>query len=227
MAEVAREHGWPLHAHVSEQPAENETTLQAHGVTPTVLLDSVGAVSERFTAIHATHMTAGDIRLLGEARAFTCFCPTTERDLADGIGPARELVDAGARLTLGSDSHAVIDMFEDARAVELDERLGTLVRGRHTPVELARAMTSGGYESLGWPEGGRLQTGALADLVSVSLQSVRLAGTRPRDALDAVVFAAGAGDVRTVIVGGRTIVHDGAHVTIDVAAELTSSISQV
>ena len=227
VAELARERGWPLHAHVSEQPAENETTLQAHGVTPTALLDGAGAVSERFTAIHTTHMTADDIRRLGEARAFSCFCPTTERDLADGIGPARELVDAGVRLALGSDSHAVIDIFEDARAVELDERLGTLVRGRHTPLELAGAMTSGGYQSLGWPEGGRIEAGALADLVSVSLESVRLAGTRPHDALDAVVFAAGAGDVRTVIVGGRPIVRDGAHVTIDVAAELRPSISRV
>ena len=174
-----RERGWPLHAHVSEQPAENETTLEAHGVTPTALLDSVGAVSDAFTAIHTTHMTADDIRRLGEARAFSCFCPTTERDLADGIGPARDLVDAGVRLTLGSDSHAVIDMFEDARAVELDERLGTLVRGRHTPAELAFAMTGHGYASLGWPEGGRIEAGALADLVSVSLDGVRLAGHAP------------------------------------------------
>lgn len=227
VAALTRERGWPLHAHVSEQPAENETTLEAHGVTPTALLDSVGAVSDAFTAIHTTHMTADDIRRLGEARAFSCFCPTTERDLADGIGPARDLADADVRLTLGSDSHAVIDMFEDARAVELDERLGTLIRGRHTPVELAHAMTDHGYASLGWPEGGRIEAGALADLVSVSLDSVRLAGTRPQDALDAVVFAAGAADVRTVIVGGREIVRDGAHVTIDVASELAAAVAAV
>jgi formiminoglutamate deiminase len=227
VAEFARGCGWPLHAHVSEQPAENQSTLERHGKTPTELLHEQGAVSSSFTAIHTTHMTEGDIGLIGDAGACCCFCPTTERDLADGIGPARELVDAGASLALGSDSHAVIDMLEEARAVELDSRLGTLVRGRHTPVELARAMTAGGYSSLGWPEGGRIEAGALADLVSVSLASVRLAGTRPGEALDAALFAGNAADVHTVIVGGREVVRDGAHVSIEVAAELSDAIRAV
>jgi formiminoglutamate deiminase len=227
VAEFAHERGWPLHAHVSEQPAENEATLERHGATPTALLADLGALSRSFTAVHATHLTDADIRLIGEAGAYCCLCPTTERDLADGIGPARELVNAGAQLALGSDSHAIIDLFEDARGVELDERLGTLVRGRHTPVELARAMTANGYGSLGWPEGGRIETGALADLVSVSLDSVRLAGTRPQDALDAVLFAAQAADVGTVIVGGRTVVRDGVHVSIDAVAELRAAIASV
>ena len=61
------------------------------------------------TAVHATHLTETDRSLLGESGATACFCPTTEADLADGIGPARELLDAGCRLSLGSDQHAVID----------------------------------------------------------------------------------------------------------------------
>ena len=121
----------PLHAHVSEQPIENDQTAGAYGCTPTGLLAERGALSERFTAVHATHLTIGDIRLLGAARCCCCICPTTERDLADGIGPTGALRDAGVRLSLGSDSHAVIDLLEEARAVELDERLATGVRGRH------------------------------------------------------------------------------------------------
>jgi formiminoglutamate deiminase len=227
VAEFTNERGWPLHAHVSEQPAENESTIERYGKTPTELLHDEGVVSSAFTAVHTTHMSESDIGLIGEAGSCCCFCPTTERDLADGIGPARQLVDAGATLALGSDSHAVIDMFEEARAVELDTRLGTLVRGCHTPIELARAMTAGGYSSLGWPEGGVIEPGALADLVSVSLESVRLAGTRRGDALDAVVFAGSACDVHSVIVGGREVVRDGAHVSIDVAAELAEAIMAV
>jgi formiminoglutamate deiminase len=224
VAEFTRERGWPLHAHVSEQPAENESTLGRYGKSPTELLHEQGAVSPSFTAIHTTHMTEADVGLLGDARACSCFCPTTERDLADGIGPARKLVDAGVRLALGSDSHAMIDMFEEARAVELDSRLGSLVRGCHRPVELAHAMTAGGYASLGWPEGGVIAPGALADLVTVSLQSVRLAGTRPSEALDAVLFAGAAPDVDAVIVGGREVVRDGRHVSIDVPAELSTAV---
>jgi formiminoglutamate deiminase len=224
VAGLAVRRGWPLHAHVSEQRRENEACLAEHGITPAELLEGAGALEANFTAVHATHLADADIARLGGARACICMCPTTERDLADGIGPACALAGAGASLALGSDSHACIDLFEEARAVELDERLATGTRGSHSPLALARAATAGGYASLGWPAGGRIEPGALADLVTVALDSPRLAGTRHRDALDATVFAAAAGDVRSVIVGGRQVVRDGAHVTLDVATELQAAI---
>ena len=214
----------PLHAHVSEQPAENDQCHEAYGCSPTALLARHGVLSERFTAVHATHLSAADVALLGGHGCTTCFCPTTERDLADGIGPARALRDAGARLSLGSDSHAVVDLFEEARAVELDERLATNVRGGHDSVSLLRAATAAGHASLGWPEAGRLAVGAPADFVTVGLGSVRLAGTGPTTALDAVVFAATAADVRQVVVGGEIVVADGRHQRFDVAAELAHTI---
>jgi formiminoglutamate deiminase len=215
----------PLHAHVSEQPRENEECLAAHGRTPTGVLAEAGALSDSFTAVHATHLTGDDVALLGDARACVCLCPTTERDLADGIGPARALSDAGTGLAVGSDSQAVIDVFEEARAIELDERLASGVRGRHEAVDLLRAATAGGHAALGWPEAGRLGPGALADLCTVSLDGVRLAGTPASDAVESVVFAGGAGDVRDVMVGGRWIVRGGAHVSIDVPAALREALA--
>lgn len=159
--------------------------------------------------MHATHLTPHDRTLLGESRTGVCMCPTTERDLADGIGPARVLADAGSPLSLGSDSNAVVDLFEEARGVELDERLATRERGHWLAADLLRAATSDGHASLGWPEAGRIEVGAPADLVTVTLDSVRTAGS-PADALvESVVFAATAADVREVVVGGRRVVADG------------------
>jgi len=227
VGEWAAERQAPLHAHVSEQPAENEQCAAAYGVTPTGVLESAEALSERFTAVHATHLLATDVELLGRAGVTCCLCPTTERDLADGIGPARALRDAGARLALGSDSHAVIDPFEEARALELDERLASLRRGRHSPEELMAAASLRGYECLGWPEGGRLAPGALADFTTVSLDSVRLAGTDDEHALPATLFAASAADVSHVVVAGEPVVRDGRHVSIDVAADLAAAVAAV
>jgi cytosine/adenosine deaminase-related metal-dependent hydrolase len=141
-----------------------------------------------FTAVHATHTS--------EALPRVCLCPTTERDLADGVGrPA-------GPFALGSDSNAVIDLFEEARAVELDQRLVTGERGHHEPDELLAAATATGYAALGW-EGGALRPGACADLVTVGLDSVRLAGAG--DILGSVVYAAHPADVRRVMVGGEWV----------------------
>ena len=216
----------PLHAHVSEQPAENEACLAAYGRTPTALLADAGALAANFTAVHATHLDDADVDLLGGAGACCRVCPTTERDLADGIGRMRRLSDAGASLSLGSDSHAVIDLFEEARAVELDERLATGERGHHDAGSTAGGL--GGRPRLPRLAGrGRIEPGARADLVTVWLGGVQLAGTSPELALDAVVFAGAARDVRHVLVGGHELVVDGRHASIDVAGELHEAALRV
>jgi cytosine/adenosine deaminase-related metal-dependent hydrolase len=189
------------------------------------MLHEQGAVDERFSAVHATHLSGVDIGLLGSAGCTVCMCPTTERDLADGIGPARYLRDAGTSITLGTDSHASIDLFKEARAVELNERLATQLRGHHLPHELLEGATVDGHRSIGWPEGGVLRSGALADLVSVRLDTVRTAGCAADTVLETVVFAASAADVHHVLVGGRTVVRDGVHTAFDVAGELVRSIA--
>ncbi len=224
VAAWARERAAPLHAHLSEQPAENEECLSSHGMTPAELLMEAGAVDRRFTAIHATHLAEDDFGILGEAGASICLCPTTERDLADGVGPASRLADAGSALCLGSDSNSVIDLLEEARAVEMDERLISGARGHHRAADLWRAASSDGHAAIGWPEAGRIEPGAIADLVTIGLDSPRLAGTAPQHVLASVLFAGGAADVRGVICGGRELVSEGRHLSINVPAELESSI---
>lgn len=221
VAEWAR--GRPLHVHLSEQPAENEACLEAYGLTPTALLAEGGALGPETTAVHATHLTREDIGLLGTTRTGFCMCPTTERDLADGIGPAHELTTAGSPMSLGSDQHAVIDLFEEARAVELNERLRTHHRGTWTATQLLTAATA--HTALGAPNTGRIEPGTQADLVTLALDSVRLAGTGT-DA-EAIIFAASPADVSTVIVAGREIVHDGHHTLGDVPRLLAESIAAV
>jgi formiminoglutamate deiminase len=208
----------PLHVHLSEQPAENDACRAFYGCTPTELLDSEGVLGPLATAVHATHLTGTDVATLGRTRTAACFCPTTERDLADGIGPAGALRDAGAELSLGSDQHAVIDLFEEARGLEMHERLASLQRGRFTPTDLLHAATR--HDTLGWADAGRLEVGARADLVAVRLDSPRTAGIDPAQ----ILLAATAADVDTVVVDGRLVVSGGRHRLGDIGRILGAAI---
>ncbi|WP_263980464.1 formimidoylglutamate deiminase [Streptomyces naphthomycinicus] len=221
----AAERRAPLHVHLSEQTAENDACLAAHGRTPTRLLADHGVLGPRTTGVHNTHLTDEDIALLGGSGTGTCMCPTTERDLADGIGPAVALQRAGSPLSLGSDSHAVIDLLEEARAMELNERLRTRTRGHWTAAALLRAATADGHAALGWTDAGTIEPGALADLTTIALDSVRTAGPVPRLGAETAVFAAGAADVRHTVVGGRHVVRDGAHTLVpDVPRALAAAV---
>ncbi|MFE2063648.1 formimidoylglutamate deiminase [Streptomyces sp. NPDC059467] len=225
VAQWAQERRAPLHVHLSEQTAENDACLAAHGCTPTRLLADHGVLGPRTTGVHNTHLTDEDIALLGGSGTGTCMCPTTERDLADGIGPAVALQRAGSPLSLGSDSHAVIDLLEEARAMELNERLRTRARGHWTAAALLRAASADGHAALGWDDAGIIEPGMLADLTTIALDSVRTAGPLPRLGAETAVFAATAADVRHTVVAGRHVVRDGAHTLVpDVPSALADAI---
>ncbi len=236
--------GAPLHAHLSEQTAENDACLAAYRCTPAAVLYDAGVLGPRTTVVHATHLSSADLRLLGGTEVFACVCPTTEAELADGIGPFGALAAAGCRLTVGSDSQTVVDLFEETRRIEQYERLTSRERGTFGPEALGTAMTWDGHASLGWPEAGEIAPGSLADLVTVSLDSPRLAGVAGLAAvaaadgfagdeldlsvLQAVIFAATPADVRNVVIGGRDVVADGRHLLVDdVPGELAAAIAAV
>ena len=224
VVEWANAHRAPLHVHSSEQTGEVEQCIAVHGCTPTALMRDAGVLGPRTTAVHATHLTDEDLSDLDRTATGVCFCPTTERDLGDGIGPAAVLLAGSGLFSLGSDSHAVIDLFEEARATELDERLARRERGVIAAERLLTAATVDGQHALGWTDAGTLSVGSRADLVAVDLESIRTAGGAA--AVETIVFAATAADVTDVVVDGRIVVADRRHVGVDdPAAQLTETIS--
>jgi formiminoglutamate deiminase len=212
--------GRPLHVHLSEQAAENEACLAYYGMTPTRLLNDHGVLGPGTTAVHGTHLTTQDVAALGVTGTTVCACPSTEADLADGVGPFRRVRDAGAPLCLGSDQHALTDLLAEARLLEAHERLVTGERGRFRPAELVEALTVGGHRALGWPDAGHIAAGQRADLVAVRLDTPRTAGCAPGQ----VVMAASTADVHTVVVDGRIVVAEGQHMLGDVGRLLADAI---
>ena len=205
----------PVHVHLSEQPAENEASQEAYGATPTEVLARSGVVDDRLSAVHATHLSEQDIALLGGSRSTIVMCPCTEADLADGIGPARELADAGAVISLGSDQHVVLDALRETQGLEAGERLRSGQRGRFSPAELITALTAGGARSLDLPVGG-LEVGKACDFVAVRTDSMRTMGSLDEQ----IILTASASDVHLTVSGGKVRVRDGVHAELGDIAEL-------
>jgi formiminoglutamate deiminase len=210
----------PLHFHVSEQRVENEACQKFYRMTPIRLFREAGVLGPRSTAVHASHLAADDLTDLAETNTAVCACPTTERDLGDGRSPALCLTDAGVPLCFGSDQHVTTDLLEEARTLEMDERMASEERGRFSLGQLVEALTSEGHRRLGWEGAGRLEVGAKSDLVAIRLDTVRTAGVTPEQA----VLVASAADIDTVVVGGRTVVRGGSHRLGDIGQMLSEAI---
>lgn len=226
----ADERRMPLHMHVAEQPAEVESCVAEAGRTPLVLLADAGVLGPRFTGVHAIHVTPEEVALLRDAGARVCACPTTERNLGDGIVPADLYFDAGVPVALGTDSHTQIDLLEDARQIEYNLRLRSLRRNVLAPVESIEASHTdsgahrmsalaarlfdcaslAGAHSIGAPCG-EFEPGRAADFFTVDLSDPSIAGASAEDLLPAIVFSLSRAAVREVAVGGRLVVEGGAH----------------
>jgi formimidoylglutamate deiminase len=216
----ANERRLPIHMHVAEQPAEVSACIQEYGRSPVALLASEGLLNERFTAVHAIHVTPKAVHALSEARAMVCACPTTERNLGDGVVPADLLCEDGIRISLGSDSQVQIDLLEDARELEYHLRLQKMGRAVLSPEDddsssalaarLFDCATINGAASIG-AQGGKMEEGRPADFFTVDLDDPSIAGASEDDLLTAIVFGLSKTAIRDVVVGGKQIVSEGRH----------------
>ena len=214
----ARKHKLKVHMHVSEQPAEIEACESEYGARPFAVLRQHQILDASFTAVHAIHITDAEIGFLREAGAKVCACPTTERNLGDGIGPTERLTSRAVGICYGSDSNVQIDLLEDARQLEYHLRLKLLQRAILAPdagvdslaARLFDNATRTGAESVGVPAG-CLEPGRLADFFTVGLDDPSIAGAGEESLLSNIVFSAERTAIRGVFVGGQPVVEDGRH----------------
>jgi formimidoylglutamate deiminase len=207
--------------HISEQVAENEASAREYGLTPLELLHRENILGPHFTAVHAIHVTRAEIDALVRSGATICACPTTERNLGDGIFPAHQAMAAGIPVALGSDSQAQIDPLEDARELDYHLRLQEQERavldqlsGKPLAVSLFECATLHGARSLALT-GGDLKPGAFADFFTVDLNDTSIAGHSAEDLLSILVFSLNRSAIRDVAVNGKLILRDQAHVHHD------------
>lgn len=217
MAEWNDSERLPFHMHVSEQVAENDASMREHGATPIELLRREGILGSRFTGVHAIHVTPGEIAAMADAGATICACPTTERNLGDGVFPADRIFAAGIRVALGSDSQAQIDPLEDARELDYHLRLQQQKRAildgldrKPLAAALFDSATIHGAASLA-VDSGELKPGSLADFFTVDLNDPAIAGHSADDLMAMLVFSLSRTAIRDVVVSGKVVLRDQKH----------------
>jgi len=218
IAAWSRQNKLPLHMHVAEQIAENTACLREYGFTPTALFNKERLLGPDFTAVHAIHISSDEIAMLADADATICSCPTTERNLGDGIIAADHVMAAGIRVALGSDSQAQIDPLEDARELDYHLRLDRQERAvldqmatKTLASRLFDCATIHGARALALPGKG-LTPGSSADFFTVDLNDVSIAGHSAEDLLPIIVFSLDRSAIRDVVVNGRSVLDDQKHV---------------
>lgn len=213
----------PLHLHISEQIGENAACEAEYGATPVTLLAANGILSPKTTLVHAIHLTDAEFAAVAQAGSTICSCPTTERNLGDGIFPADTAAHLGIPVAFGTDSQAQIDILEDARQHEYHLRLRDQQRGildasarenwaTKEPIEslLLRSASANGYQALGLA-GGKLAVGEPADFFTVDLNDLSILGVDAASLASQAVFSLAKSAVRDVAVQGKLILENGRH----------------
>jgi 5-methylthioadenosine/S-adenosylhomocysteine deaminase len=211
VAKLAAELDLPVHVHLNETEEEVRRSLAEHGVRPIERLRRLGLLGPGLIAVHAVHLEAREIELLGSHAASIAHCPSSNLKLASGFAPIEALRKAGANVCLGTDGAASnnrLDLMQEMRTAAL---LAKAVAGdaQALPAHAAlRAATLAGAQALGIDDiAGSIKPGKAADLTAVALRGSELAPCY--DPVSHLVYAAGREHVTHVWVNGEARVSDG------------------
>ncbi|MFK8033815.1 MAG: formimidoylglutamate deiminase [Hyphomicrobiales bacterium] len=207
----------PLHMHVAEQIPEVDEVLAAWGKRPMNWLLQNFDVDKNWCLIHATQMLPEETKSLAQSGAVAGLCPITESSLGDGIFDGKSYLNLGGRFGVGSDSNIRISLSEELRTLEYSQRLrdhGRAVlatKDASTGRVLFEGAAAGGAQAAG-RDSGRIEVGALADLLALDSTTIDLVGKEGDDILDSYIFCGDDSMVSDVWSAGRHLVHNGRHI---------------
>ncbi len=224
IAETARAYGARIHTHAAENAAEVATVLDRHGRRPVELLGHLGLLGSDVVLAHTVDLTPGEIEMMASTGTTVVHNPASNLKLASGFAPVPALDAAGVTVALGTDGCASgndLDLFVAMRLAATIHKAHT---GDATVLPAARVLrmaTVDGARALGLGATlGSLEVGKRADVVVLHADRPHLVPSY--DPVSTVVYAAGRGDVRHVLVDGRLVVTDGECLTIDVDAAIAA-----
>ncbi|MCL1829776.1 MAG: amidohydrolase family protein, partial [Oscillospiraceae bacterium] len=194
---AAEKDGVGVHIHVLETEDELNTMKKNHGVCSVHHLDAIhfwDTAKVPILAAHCVWMSDGDIKLFAEKGVTVSHNPISNMKLASGIAPIQKMIDAGVRVTLGTDgcaSNNTLNLFEEMKTAALLQKVSTMdptALPAKTVVEMA---TVNGAQIID-KKTGVLKVGNKADLIIVDIHKAN--ATPLFDPYSHLVYAASGSD---------------------------------
>ena len=218
---MAREHRVSLHTHLAENVNDIAYTREKFGCTPAEYAEQLGWVGPDVWHAHCVQLDPAGIALFARTGTGVAHCPGSNMRLASGIAPIRAMRDAGVPVSLAVDGSASNDaghMLGEARLALLLQRVG-FGPSALTAREVLEIATLGGAKVLGRDDIGALAPGMSADVVTVPLDEIGLAGAG-HDPLAAIFFCH-VPRVQHSVVNGRVLVRDGRLTVLDLPRHIS------
>ncbi len=220
--EVADRWGIPITMHLVETEADDEFALSRYGMRAVDFLDDVGLLGNDFVGVHCVHLSASDIQKFKDRGVKVSHCPVSNMILASGVAPVPQLLKAGVTVSLACDgaaSNDSQDMLEVMKTAALLHKVATRDAAAVSASSVLEMATLGGAAALGMEKSiGSLEVGKKADFFVYDPLNAR--STPVHDPVAMIVYSGSPAGVRTVVVGGKVVLQDGAIVGLDEAEAL-------
>src|SRR5271170_209013 len=224
-AALARRNHAPILIHVAEAPFELQLSREKYGITPVGYLARVGILGPDVTGAHCVWVDQADIATLVQFGVGCTNNPSSNMKTAAGVSPVVDMLAAGAAVGLATDGAASNnnqDMFEE---MDLAAKLQKITRmdSRALPAEQVVEMaTIGGARAIHLEKLiGSLEAGKKADLIVVDTTAPH--ATPMYSVYSQLVYALKATDVRSVVIGGKTVMEERRMLTLDEGAILAKA----
>ena len=216
---IADRYGLPIHMHVAESRLQLVVAHKLWGMSPVRYLAERGVLRPGFVAAHAIWLTDDDLDILADAGAAVAHVPASNLRLGSGVAQVRAMLERGLTVGLATDGANSSDSLNMLRAMRLASYLSRAFTGSRerwlTAAETVRLGTQGGADLLGLTRCGRVEQGAPADLVFLSLDSIDFVPLN--DPINQIVTCADSATIKDVMIGGRLAVRDRRVVPVDIA----------
>lgn len=195
----------PIHIHIAEQVAEVEACLAEHQTRPIALLAENVSLDEQWCLVHATHADASELITMAESHLVVGLCPSTEANLGDGLFQANSYFQMQGRFGIGSDSHILLNPWEELRWLEYGQRLilqqRSVLADTHRPhvgKNLYDAVSAGGSRAL-QTKTGKIAKGYLADWLCLKEEF------EERGHFNHWIFASAENPIKRTMVAGKWV----------------------